>query len=71
MARLYSSKNWTDTIVNGILLGPPLFMNSDDEFVDNEEDAVKYMWDDHRIPNGWIDDEGNVYVEQEDIEESI
>lgn len=70
MATLKSYYNHAGSYVNGILLGSGVPRREDGSFAESEEEIVFYEWDDHRIPNGWIDEEGNIYAEEQDIEEN-
>jgi hypothetical protein len=56
MGTLRSLKNWSwQIVVNGVMLGDP---------VELDNDPHTFEWDDARIPNGEIDDDGNVIPDE-------
>lgn len=70
MASLKSYFNHEGSYVSGILLGRGVARQEDGSYAQTEEEIVYYEWEDHRIPSGWIDEEGNIYAEEQDIEEN-
>lgn len=54
MGTVRSFTDHTGMVVNGITLGDP---------VELDDDPTTFEWDDHRIPNGDIDAEGNITVD--------
>jgi hypothetical protein len=57
MGTLRSLTDHTGMGVGGILLGSP---------VELDDDPATYEWDDHRIPSGEIDADGNITVDVTD-----
>lgn len=56
MGTLKSYFNHTGLTVNGILLGEP---------VEIDGDPSTFEWNDHRIPDGWVDQDGSVTISNE------
>jgi hypothetical protein len=54
MGTLRSLTDHSGMTVNGILLGSP---------VELDDDPLTFEWDDHRIPSGEIDADGNITVD--------
>lgn len=51
MGRLKSYYDHSGKRVNGVLLGYP---------VEFDDDPTTFEWDDERIPDGWLDEDGNI-----------
>lgn len=56
MGTLRSHTDHTGMTVNGVLLGEP---------VNLDDDSSTFEWDDSAFPNGVIDAEGNITVDDE------
>jgi hypothetical protein len=54
MGRLFSYFNHQGLVINGILLGEP---------VEIDGDPTTFEWDDQRIPDGEIDENGSIITE--------
>lgn len=69
MATLRSATKFerNTVMVNGIILGDCGMLDADGNPTDDESLAVEYTWSDSRIPNGYIDADGNVYVLTEEV----
>jgi len=61
MGTLRSMSDHTGLIVNGITLGQPA------RDVDEKDNPVgEYRWDDSRLPNGVIEDDGSLTLDETD-----
>jgi hypothetical protein len=61
MGTLRSKTDHTGKVVNGITLGDPA------RDVDNNDEPVgEYRWDDSRLPNGVIEDDGTITLDETD-----
>ncbi|MGI9142021.1 MAG: hypothetical protein ACR2IJ_02415 [Fluviibacter sp.] len=58
MGTLRSLTDFTGTIYYGVLLGTP---------VEKDGDPNTFEWDDSAFPNGLINPDGSVTIDQEDI----
>jgi hypothetical protein len=61
MGTLRSATDHTGLVVNGVRLGEPVR-----DVDDNEQPVGEYRWDDARLPNGEIDDNGEITVDEVD-----
>jgi hypothetical protein len=63
MGTLRSTNDHTGLMVNGITLG-----QAAREVNDNDEPVGEYRWDDSRLPNGVIEDDGTITLDEiEDV----
>ena len=62
MGTLTSTSDCSGMVVNGIALGDPTFT---DEMT--EDSAPLFAWDDARFPNGVLDDEGNLTIDEVEV----
>lgn len=62
MGTLRSASDCTGMTVGKITLGDPTFTDA----VDENADPILFVWDDHRIPNGVIEDDGTITIDSED-----
>jgi hypothetical protein len=58
MGTLRSLTNHSGMEVNGVILGDP---------VELDDDPATFEWDDSRFPNGEIDVEGNITIDEVDV----
>jgi hypothetical protein len=61
MGTLRSTTDHSGMIVNGITLGEPAR-----DFDDEEQPVGEYRWDDARLPNGVIEDDGTITLDETD-----
>jgi hypothetical protein len=61
MGTLRSATDHSSMVVNGITLGEPAR-----DVDDNGEPVGEYRWDDSRLPNGVIDDSGEITLDEVD-----
>lgn len=57
MGTLHSLTNHTGIDINGVTLGEP---------IETDGDPATYEWDDSRLPEGWLDENGDLEVPSED-----
>ena len=63
MGTLRSETNHTGLMVNGITLGEPSC-----DMDDNDEPVGEYRWDDSRLPNGVVENDGTITLDEiEDV----
>jgi hypothetical protein len=63
MGTLRSETNHTGLMVYGITLGQPAR-----DMDDNGEPVGEYRWDDSRLPNGVVEDDGTITLDEtEDV----
>lgn len=62
MGTLRSASDCTGMTVNGLTLGYPTFTDANDATVI----PVLFAWDDSRLPNGVIKDDGSVTLDETD-----
>jgi hypothetical protein len=63
MGTLRSSSDCSGLLVNGITLGEPTFT---DVVLSLDPDPLLFAWDDPRLPNGVIEDEGTITIDETD-----
>jgi len=63
MGTLRSASDCSSLIVNGIILGDPTFT---DEIPSQDAKPVLFAWDDSRLPNGVIGDDGSITLDETD-----
>jgi hypothetical protein len=61
MGTLRSITDHTGLMVNGITLGQPAR-----DMDNNDEPIGEYRWDDSRLPNGVIEDDGTITLDETD-----
>jgi len=64
MGTLRSASDCTSTVVNGITLGAPTFTDE----IAEEAKPILFVWDDPRLPNGVIEDDGTITLNHEEID---
>lgn len=62
MGTLRSASDCTGLSLNNVVLGQPTFTDARDETVT----PVLYAWDDPRLPNGVIEDDGSITPDDEE-----
>jgi hypothetical protein len=62
MGTLRSMTDHSGMMVNGITLGQPA-----QDIDDNGEPVGEYRWDDSRLPDGVIDDGGEITMDEVDV----
>lgn len=62
MGTLRSASDCTGMTVGTITLGDPTFTDA----VDETADPILFVWDDHRIPSGVIEDDGTITPDPEE-----
>lgn len=58
MGTLRSLTNHSGMTVNGVILGDP---------VELDDDPATFEWDDARFPNGELDVEGNITIDEVEV----
>jgi hypothetical protein len=58
MGTLRSLTDHSGMIVNGVILGDP---------VELDDDPLSFEWDDSRFPDGVIDDEGKITIDEVEV----
>jgi hypothetical protein len=61
MGTLRSMTDHTGLIVHSIVLGQPVR-----DIDDNDEQVGEYRWDDSRLPNGVVEDDGTITLDETD-----
>lgn len=56
MGRLRSASDCSGLTVNGVTLGDPTFTDE----MNTDADPLLFAWDDPRLPNGVIEDDGTI-----------
>ena len=62
MGTLRSASDCSGLVMNGIRLGDPTFTDARDDTAT----PVMFVWDDPRLPNGVIEDDGSVTLDETD-----
>jgi hypothetical protein len=64
MGTFRSASDCTGLHVNGITLGEPTFT---DAIPPLEAEPLMFAWDDSRLPNGVIEDDGSVTLDETEV----
>jgi hypothetical protein len=62
MGTLRSDSDHSGLMFNGITLGQPAR-----DMDDNDEPIGEYRWDDSRLPNGVVEDDGTITLDETEV----
>lgn len=65
MGTLRSASDCTGLTVGKITLGEPTFT---DEMPSLDADPILFAWDDSRLPNGVIEDDGSITIDEQEVD---
>lgn len=70
MGILSSTTNHRGKTVNGVVLGHPTILTSDRKFPSEgtSVDQLCFCWEDYRLPDGILDEEGTIVGESTDAD---
>jgi hypothetical protein len=60
MGTLRSASDCSGLVINGVTLGDPTFTNE----MQPDANPILFAWDDSRLPNGVIEDDGTITFDQ-------
>ena len=61
MGTLRSASDCSGLTVNGVTLGSPTFTDDVPTF---DADLILFAWDDSRLPNGFIENDGTITIDE-------